>query len=65
MVSAVPAGLVIAREEVFGTQTPWAARIGTQIMVVRLPGTPPIQCLSAIGPGPSFRLSPLAIIARV
>ena len=47
IVSAVPDGLVIARDEVFGTVRPSAARIGTTTSVVRLPGMPPMQCLSA------------------
>ena len=46
MVSAVPAGEVIAREEVFGMVSPCAATIGTTIIEVRLPGMPPMQCLS-------------------
>ncbi len=46
MVSAVPAGEVMAREEVFGIIRPWAATIGTTIIEVRLPGMPPMQCLS-------------------
>ncbi len=65
IVSAVPAGLVIARDEVFGIVRPSAARIGTTIKVVRLPGTPPMLCLSAIGPDPKSSRVPLAIIARV
>ena len=65
MVSAVPAGLVIARDDVFGTMTPSAATIGTTTIVVRWPGTPPMQCLSAIGPGPKSRREPAAIMARV
>ena len=44
--SAVPAGEVIARDEVLGMTSPWAATIATTIGVVRLPGSPPIQCLS-------------------
>ncbi len=46
MVSAVPAGEVIAREDVFGMVRPCAATIGTTIMEVRFPGMPPMQCLS-------------------
>jgi hypothetical protein len=46
-------------------QTPRAARIGTTIMVVRLPGMPPIQCLSAMGPGPKWSCVPAATIASV
>ena len=48
MVSAVPAGEVIARDEVFGISRPWAATIGVMIRLVRLPGMPPMQCLSTI-----------------
>src|SRR5690606_19017244 len=48
IVSAVPAGDVIARDEVFGIRTPQAATMGTTIMDVRLPGIPPAQCLSMI-----------------
>ena len=46
MVSAVPAGEVIAREDVLGIVRPCAATIGTTIIDVRLPGIPPMQCLS-------------------
>ena len=46
MVSAVPAGEVMARDEVFGIVRPCAATIGTTIIEVRLPGMPPMQCLS-------------------
>ena len=46
IVSAVPAGDVMAREDVFGIVRPCAATIGTMIMEVRLPGMPPMQCLS-------------------
>lgn len=46
IVSAVPAGEVIARDEVFGIGRPWAETIGTTIIEVRLPGMPPMQCLS-------------------
>ena len=65
IVSAVPAGLVMARDEVFGTVTPSAARIGTTIMVVRLPGIPPMQCLSATTGASKWRRDPQAIIASV
>ena len=37
----------IEREEVLGILIPKLAMIGITIIVVRLPGTPPIQCLSA------------------
>ena len=46
MVSAVPAGEVIARDEVLGMVRPCAATIGTTIIEVRFPGMPPMQCLS-------------------
>ena len=64
MVSAVPAGDVIAREEVFGMVRPCAATIGTTIIEVRLPGMPPMQCLSTtIGRShliwvPAFAIAP-------
>lgn len=45
--------------------SPFAARIGTTINVVRLPGIPPTLCLSAIGPSPKLRLVPVWIIASV
>ncbi len=48
MVSAVPAGEVMARDDVFGIVSPCAATIGTTIIEVRLPGIPPMQCLSTI-----------------
>ena len=47
MVSAVPAGEVIARDELFGIGSPLAATTATTIGVVRLPGNPPTLCLSA------------------
>ena len=46
MVSAVPAGAVMAREDVFGMVRPSEATIGTIIGVVRFPGKPPTECLS-------------------
>ena len=46
MVSAVPAGEVMARDDVLGIGNPWAATIGTTIIEVRWPGIPPMQCLS-------------------
>src|SRR3989344_1764851 len=64
-VSAVPAGLVIDLDDVFGTVRPAAARIGTIIIVVLLPATPPTQCLSMTGFFLSFNTSPVAIIAFV
>ena len=48
IVSAVPAGEVMARDEVLGILSPCAATIGTTIIEVRLPGMPPMQCLSTI-----------------
>ena len=65
MVSAVPDGLVIARDEVFGTVRPSVARIGTTIMDVRLPGMPPMQCLSATTSASNSSREPQAIIASV
>jgi hypothetical protein len=46
IVSAVPAGDVIARDDVLGIVSPCAATIGTTIIDVRFPGMPPMQCLS-------------------
>ena len=55
----------MAREEVFGIGSPCAATIGTTIMDVRLPGIPPMQCLSTtIGSG-HFSCVPAWAIARV
>ncbi len=65
MVSAVPAGDVIAREEVFGIQTPWAATIATTIGVVRFPGSPPTQCLSTTTSRSQPSCSPTATMLRV
>ena len=63
IVSAVPAGEVIAREDVLGMVRPCAATIGTTIMEVRLPGMPPMQCLSTtIGLG-HFSCVPATAIA--
>ncbi len=50
MSSAVPLHVVIARDELLGIVKPAAATIGTTISVVRVPGTPPIECLSATIP---------------
>lgn len=47
MVSAVPAGEVMARDDVFGIVNPRAAMMGTMIGVVRFPGSPPTECLSS------------------
>ena len=70
IVSAVPAGEVIARDEVFGHSSPCAATIGTTSIEVRLPGMPPMQCLSTTRPRWLFSLCqssrwPTAIIASV
>ena len=46
-VSAVPEGEVMARDEVLGSVRPQAAPIATTMGVVRLPGRPPTECLSA------------------
>jgi len=43
----VAAGDVIAFEKFFGNLIPKEATSGTKIIVVSLPGTHPIQCLSA------------------
>ncbi len=48
--SAVPAGEVIALDDVLGMVKPAAATIGTTRSVVLSPGTPPILCLSKMGP---------------
>ena len=56
---------VIARDEVFGTVSPSDARIGTTIMVVRLPGIPPMQCLSATTFASNESREPQAIIDSV
>ncbi|MNY40701.1 hypothetical protein D3C86_1754590 [compost metagenome] len=65
MVSAVPAGEVIARDEVFGQSMPWAATIGTTSIEVRLPGMPPMQCLSTTGCSCQSRRRPTPVIASV
>ena len=62
--SAVPAGEVIAREEVLGIVNPAAATMGTTSMLVLSPGMPPTLCLSRIGPGPKSSVLPVEIIAR-
>ena len=64
MVSAVPAGEVMARDEVFGIVRPCAATIGTTIMEVRLPGMPPMQCLSTTIGLSQFSCVPASAIAR-
>ena len=57
--SAVPAGEVIARDDVFGMMTPAAVTIGTTMSVVRFPGRPPTLCLSMTGERPQSSRSPL------
>ena len=65
IVSAVPAGLVIARDDVFGIVSPAAATIATTIGVTLFPGTPPILCLSTTYFRFHSKLSPSFTIARV
>ncbi len=65
MVSAVPAGEVMARDEVFGMVRPWAATMGTMTIEVRLPGMPPMQCLSTTIGRPQFSCVPALAMARV
>ena len=65
MVSAVPAGEVMARLEVLGISMPWAATMGTTSMLVRFPGMPPMQCLSATRGSSQSSRSPVATMARV
>ena len=65
MVSAVPAGEVIARDEVFGIVSPTAAAIATTIGVVRFPGRPPTECLSTTMPAGHVSRSPTFTIASV
>ena len=65
IVSAVPAGEVIAREDVFGMVRPWAATIGTTTIEVRLPGMPPMQCLSTTTGSGHFSWVPALAMARV
>ncbi len=62
MVSAVPAGEVIALDDVFGMVSPNAATIGTIIKVVRFPGKPPTQCLSTTTFSSQVILLPVLII---
>ena len=52
------------RQELFGIRNPAAATIGTVMSVTRVPGTPPIECLSATIPL-KCNLSPVSIIALV
>ena len=62
IVSAVPAGEVMARDDVLGMVSPQAAIIGTINSVVRLPGRPPTQCLSITRALGQRTRSPTAII---
>src|SRR3990172_795763 len=61
--SAVPAGEVIARDEVLGMVNPAAATMGTTIMLVLSPGIPPTLCLSKMGPFPKSIVLPVEIMA--
>jgi hypothetical protein len=65
MVSAVPAGEVMARDEVLGHSRPCAATIGTTSIEVRLPGMPPMQCLSTTSGSRQSSVRPLATMASV
>ncbi|MPN53523.1 hypothetical protein SDC9_201187 [bioreactor metagenome] len=65
MVSAVPAGDVMARDEVFGHNMPCAATIGTSSIDVRLPGIPPMQCLSTTVRSRQSSRLPASTIASV
>ena len=55
----------MAREEVLGIGSPCAATIGTTIIEVRLPGMPPMQCLSTTIGSVHFSRVPASAIARV
>jgi len=63
--SAVPAGDVTAREEVFGIVSPASVTIETTIGVTQLPATPPIECLSATTGASHVSCWPASAIARV
>lgn len=65
IVSAVPAGEVIALLLVFGTMQPAATRIGTISIVVLLPGTPPMLCTSITGYLLKWSVCPVLAIAFV
>ena len=65
IVSAVPAGEVMARDEVFGHNMPWAATMGTTSIEVRLPGMPPMQCLSTTSGSRQSSFRPLSTMASV
>jgi len=60
--SPVAAGVVIALENVFGILIPSDVNSGIMIIVVSLPGTPHIQCLSATTPG-KWSISPVWAMA--
>src|SRR3989338_2702644 len=62
--SAVPQGDVIAREDNFGILNPAAAIMGTTSIVVLVPATPPVECLSATIPS-NLIFSPVSTIALV
>ncbi len=61
--SAVPAEEVIAREDVFGIMKPAAEIMGTTRRVVLSPGTPPMLCLSRMGPLAKSKVCPVSTIA--
>ena len=63
--AALEAALVIARDEVLGMTRPRAAAIETTIGVVRLPGSPPIECLSSTTGRFQVRRLPTSTMARV
>src|SRR5680860_211333 len=65
MVSAVPAGDVMAREEVLGMVNPKAVTMDTMMGVVLFPGSPPIQCLSTTNFFSQLMRCPDEIIAWV
>ena len=54
-----------ARDEVLGHSMPWAATIGTTSIEVRLPGMPPMQCLSTTGCSCQSRRRPTWAMASV
>ncbi|OIQ75604.1 hypothetical protein GALL_427260 [mine drainage metagenome] len=64
-VSAVPAGEVMARELVLGITRPSAVAMDTTIGVVRLPGNPPMQCLSTTTACGQLMRLPVCTMARV
>ncbi len=64
--SSVPPVWERPRPEIMGTKTPQAAARGARTRLVLSP-TPPVECLSAFGPGRSERssTSPVRIIDSV